>query len=49
MRDPEVLAEIKKRGLDLEPVTGEEVQKMVAAYAATPRPLVEQAKRYIGQ
>ena len=49
MRDPELLAEIKKRGLDLEPLTGEEIQKMVAAYAATPRPLIEQAKRYIGQ
>ncbi len=49
MRDPELLAEIKKRRLDLEPLSGEEVQKMVAAYAATPRPLIEQAKRYIGQ
>jgi tripartite-type tricarboxylate transporter receptor subunit TctC len=49
MRDPELIAEIQKRRLDLEPLTGEEVQKMVAAYVATPRPLIEQAKRYIGQ
>jgi tripartite-type tricarboxylate transporter receptor subunit TctC len=49
MHDPELIAEIKKRGLDLEPLSGEEVQKMVAASAATPRPLIEQAKRYIGQ
>ena len=48
MRDPELIAEIKKRRLDLEPLSGEEVQKMVAASVATPRPLVEQAKRYIG-
>jgi tripartite-type tricarboxylate transporter receptor subunit TctC len=49
MHDPELIAKIKKRGLDLEPLSGEEVQKMVAASVATPRPLVEQAKRYIGQ
>jgi tripartite-type tricarboxylate transporter receptor subunit TctC len=49
MRDPELIAEIKKRGLDLEPLSGEEVQAMVAGYVATPRALVEQAKRYIGQ
>ena len=30
MRDPELIAEIKKRRLDLEPLSGEEVQKMVA-------------------
>ena len=49
MRDPELIAEIKKRKLDLEPLSGEEVQKMVAASVATPTALVEQAKRYIGQ
>ena len=46
---PNCVAEIQKRKLDLEPLSGEEVQKMVAASAATPRPLIEQAKRYIGQ
>jgi len=49
MQDPELIAEIKKRGLDLEPLSGEEVQAMVAGYVATPRALVDQAKRYIGQ
>jgi len=49
MQDPELIAEIKKRGLDLEPLSGEEVQAMVAGYIATPRALVDQAKRYIGQ
>ena len=49
MRDPELIAEIKKRRLDLEPLSGDEVQKMVAASVATPRPLVEQAKRYIAK
>jgi tripartite-type tricarboxylate transporter receptor subunit TctC len=48
MQDPDVIAEIKRRNLTLEPVSGEEIQKMVAAYAATPKELVDQAKRYIG-
>jgi hypothetical protein len=48
-QDPELIAEIKRRNLTLEAVSGEEIQKMVAAYAATPKELVVQAKRYIGQ
>ena len=47
--DPEFLAEIKKRNLNVEPLSGEEVQRIVAASAATPKELVDQAKRYIGQ
>jgi tripartite-type tricarboxylate transporter receptor subunit TctC len=49
MRDPELTAEIRKRRLNLEPLAGEEVQKIIAASVATPAALVEQAKRYIGQ
>src|SRR6267154_5909861 len=46
--DPEFLAEIKKRNLNVEPLSGEEVQRIVAASAATPKELVDQAKRYVG-
>jgi tripartite-type tricarboxylate transporter receptor subunit TctC len=49
MQDAELVAEVRRRNLTLEPVSGEEIQKMVAAYAATPKELVDQAKRYIGQ
>ena len=49
MQDPEFVAEIAKRHLTLEPLSGEEVQKMVQAFAATPKELVDQAKRYVGQ
>jgi tripartite-type tricarboxylate transporter receptor subunit TctC len=48
MEDPDFLAEIKKRNLNAEPLSGEEVQKIVAASAATPKELVNQAKRYLG-
>lgn len=49
MQDPDFVAEIKERNLTLEPLSGEEVQKMVEAVVATPKDLVDQAKRYAGQ
>src|SRR5258705_5518348 len=49
VEDPEFLAEVKKRNLNVEPLTGEEVQRIVEACVATPKELVDQAKRYIGQ
>jgi tripartite-type tricarboxylate transporter receptor subunit TctC len=47
MADPEFVAEMGKRGLGIEPLSGEEVQKIIAAAVATPRELVEQANRYV--
>jgi tripartite-type tricarboxylate transporter receptor subunit TctC len=47
MADPEFVAEMGKRNLGIEPLSGEEVQTIIAAAAATPRELVEQAKRYV--
>jgi tripartite-type tricarboxylate transporter receptor subunit TctC len=49
MADPALIAEIKKRKLNLEPLSGEEVKKIVAASVATPKALVDQAKRYVGK
>jgi tripartite-type tricarboxylate transporter receptor subunit TctC len=49
MEDPEFVADMHKRNLGVEPLTGEEVQKIVAAAVATPRELVAQAARYAGQ
>jgi tripartite-type tricarboxylate transporter receptor subunit TctC len=49
MADPALVADMHKRNLGVEPLTGEEVQKIVAAAVATPRELVEQASRYAGQ
>ena len=49
MADPALVADMHKRSLSVEPLTGEEVQKIVAAAVATPRELVEQASRYAGQ
>ena len=44
--DPVFVAEMKKRNLGIEPMEGAELQKIIAAAAATPPDLVAQAKRY---
>jgi tripartite-type tricarboxylate transporter receptor subunit TctC len=49
MADTEFLADMRKRNLNAEPLSGEELQRIVAAAAATPKELIEQAKRYAGQ
>src|SRR5258708_6650409 len=49
MEDPEFVADMHKRNLGVEPLSGEEVQKIVAAAVATPKELVEQASHYAGQ
>jgi tripartite-type tricarboxylate transporter receptor subunit TctC len=49
IEDPEFIADMRKRNLNIEPLSGEDVQKIVEGAAATPRDLVEQAKRYVGQ
>jgi tripartite-type tricarboxylate transporter receptor subunit TctC len=49
MADPEFIAEMNQRHLNIEPMRGEDLQKMVASFVATPKELVDQAKRYVGQ
>jgi tripartite-type tricarboxylate transporter receptor subunit TctC len=49
MADPEFVADMHKHSLNVEPLSGDEVQGIVAAAVATPGALVEQAKRYAGQ
>jgi len=49
MEDPEFIADMRKRNLNIEPLSGEDVQKIVGAAVATPAQLVEQARRYAGQ
>jgi len=44
MRDPEFQADAKKSKLDLDPIAGEEVQKMIAGMFKLPPPLVARLK-----
>ena len=45
VEDPDFIADMKRRNLNIEPLSGEDVQKTVAAAAATPKALIDQAKR----
>ncbi len=47
MTDPEFLKEAAIMRADVEPTTGEDVQKLVSAMYATPKPVVERAKKLI--
>jgi tripartite-type tricarboxylate transporter receptor subunit TctC len=49
VEDPEFIADMTKRNLNIEPLSGEEVQRQVAAAVATPKELLAQARRYVGQ
>ena len=49
MRDPEFLAETKKVNLEVNPATGDEVQKLVAELFRTPPGVIEKAKVAVSQ
>jgi hypothetical protein len=47
MRDKEFLADAAKRRFDIDPVSGEAIQKLVQEIYATPRAIVEKTKRLL--
>lgn len=48
LRDPELLAEAKKRGWDVDPLTGEELAKLAKEVTAQPREVIEKMKWVLG-
>jgi tripartite-type tricarboxylate transporter receptor subunit TctC len=48
MNDPDFLAQVKKQKLDLNPVSGESMQKLVADIVATPKSIVDRTNSIIG-
>jgi tripartite-type tricarboxylate transporter receptor subunit TctC len=48
INDPALLAEAKKRRLDIDPATGEELQKLAAEVMTAPPDIVEKVKALIG-
>ena len=42
---PEFKAQAEKRNLELDPVTGEQIDKIVARIMSFPKPVVERAQR----
>ena len=47
MKDPEFLADAEKAQLEITPVSGEEVEKLVKELYQTPKPLAAKAAEYI--
>jgi len=47
MKDPEFLADAGKIQADVQPTTGEDVQRLVARLYQTPRPVVERVKKLL--
>jgi tripartite-type tricarboxylate transporter receptor subunit TctC len=48
MKDPAFLAEAEKSMFDVDPITGEEMQRILARAYATPKPLVQRAAEFNG-
>jgi tripartite-type tricarboxylate transporter receptor subunit TctC len=48
MKDPDLIAEAQKQKLELDPLPGTEVQKLIERLYATPEPLVRQARFLLG-
>jgi tripartite-type tricarboxylate transporter receptor subunit TctC len=48
MKDPEFLADAQKRGFDINPVSGEEMQKIVVDIVSTPRVVADRLQSIIG-
>ena len=49
MKDPELLAEAKKRGWPVEPVTGEELESLAKEVIAQPPEVVQRLKKLLGE
>ncbi len=49
MKDPEFLADAAKIQADVQPTTGEDVQKLVTRIYQTPRPVVERVRKLFAQ
>jgi hypothetical protein len=45
VKSPEFKAQAEKRKLELDPVTGEQIEKIVARIMSFPKPVVERAQK----
>lgn len=48
MKDPKLVEEARKQGLEVRPLTGEVIQKRIAGLAATPSDLVTKTEKLLG-
>ena len=45
MKDPEFLADAKKLSMEIDPITGEQAQELIAKVLATPQPIAERVRK----
>jgi tripartite-type tricarboxylate transporter receptor subunit TctC len=45
MKDPEFLADAKKLSLEIDPITGEQAQELIAKVLRTPAPVAERVRK----
>ena len=45
MKDPEFLADAKKLNLEIDPITGEQAQELIARVLATPEPVAARVRK----
>lgn len=48
VKDPEFVTAMTKANLEVEPMSGEALEKLIAEILATPKPLVDRTRRYLG-
>ena len=48
MRDPRFLADAKKRKMDIDVLSGEQVEANIAALMKTPKPILKQTAEILG-
>ena len=49
MKDPDFIAEAKKKRLDLDPTTGEDVQALAGEVMSQPKDVIERLKKMMGK
>ena len=49
LKDPAFLADAEKSRLEVDPISGAEMEKMIKAAFETPKPLVQEASKYKGE
>ncbi|MDF2115752.1 tripartite tricarboxylate transporter substrate-binding protein [Roseiarcaceae bacterium H3SJ34-1] len=49
MKDPQLIADAKKFGIDVDPVSGEDIGKIVAELDALPQPIVDRLRKLLEQ
>jgi hypothetical protein len=48
IKDPAFLAEAEKEHFDINPISGEEMQRIVEQIVATPKPIADRLQQIIG-